>query len=102
MSDNTYVKREKDWRNGAIVYQVLVDRFSPSHHLKKKKLFYQFPRTLKPWDQKPEPGTFVKEAKYWSHELDFWGGDLQSVMSRLEYLTYLNIDCLYLNPIHES
>jgi glycosidase len=102
MSKNKFLLREKDWRNGAIVYQVLVDRFSPSKKLEDKKSFYQYPRTLKTWDQKPEPGTFVKEAKYWSHELDFWGGDIQSVIDQLDYLKFLNIDCLYLNPIHES
>jgi glycosidase len=102
MKENVYVKREKDWRNGAIVYQVLVDRFAPSKRIEEKKELYQYPRTLKTWDQKPEPGTFVKEAKYWSHELDFWGGDLQSVIDKIDYFKALNIDVLYLNPIHES
>lgn len=97
-----YKEREKDWRNGAIVYQILVDRFAPSKDIHSKKEFYQFPRTLKNWNELPKPGHFVKEAKYWSHELDFWGGDLKSVLSKLDYLKNLNIDVLYLNPIHES
>ena len=37
----------------------------------------------------------------WSHEIDFWGGDLRSLTSKLDYLTSdLGIDVLYLNPIH--
>ena len=32
-----YTQRERDWRNGAIVYQVLVDRFAPSAELDVKK-----------------------------------------------------------------
>lgn len=97
-----YKEREKDWRNGAIVYQVLVDRFYPSFDLNAKKELYQFPRTLCQWHELPKPGHFVKEASYWSHELDFWGGDLKSVLSQIEYFKELKIDVLYLNPIHES
>ncbi len=99
---NDYKEREKDWRNGAIVYQVLVDRFAPSEDMNSKKDLYQFPRTLRSWKELPKPGHFVKEAKYWSHELDFWGGDLRSVLSKIDYLKSMNIDVLYLNPIHES
>ncbi len=37
----TFAAREKDWRNGAIVYQVLVDRFAPSTRLtEKNRLIY--------------------------------------------------------------
>jgi glycosidase len=36
----------------------------------------------------------------WSHELDFWGGDLPGVTSKLGYLQDLGVDVLYLNPIH--
>jgi glycosidase len=38
----------------------------------------------------------------WSHELDFWGGDLPGVTSRLDYLQDLGVDVLYLNPIHSA
>jgi glycosidase len=34
------------------------------------------------------------------HELDFWGGDLQSLATRLDYVQALGADVLYLNPIH--
>jgi len=30
----------KDWRNGAIVYQVFVDRFAPSANLEAKRSLY--------------------------------------------------------------
>lgn len=33
---SVYEVREKDWRNGAIVYQILVDRFAPSANLAAK------------------------------------------------------------------
>lgn len=100
--ENIYIQREQDWRNGAIVYQVIVDRFSPSSTIEKKLALYQEPRKLRYWNETPEPGAFHHESRYWTHELDFWGGDLKSVMDRLDYFKELNIDVLYLNPIHES
>ena len=50
----------------------------------------------------PKPGTFLEDHRYWSHELDFWGGDLNSLNERLNYIKNLGMDVLYLNPIFES
>lgn len=100
--ENIYVKREQDWRNGAIVYQVLVDRFAPSLDLENKKHLYKHPKTLKTWEELPKRGKFVEDAKYWSHELEYWGGDLKSLMAKISYLKNLGVDVLYLNPIFES
>ena len=36
--------RERDWRNGAIVYQVIVDRFVPSAELEAKRGLYPPPK----------------------------------------------------------
>ena len=97
-----FEKREQDWRNGAIVYQVFVDRFSPSNEIDKKIDLYQSPKTLKKWDEIPQPGPFLKDIKYCQHELEYWGGDLKSVQDKLDYIKDLNVDVLYLNPIHKS
>lgn len=96
----TFMQRERDWRNGAIVYQVLVDRFSPSTRLRAKLGLYPPPKVLRGWSEVPKPGTYLPDAKLSSHELDFWGGDLQSLASRLGYVQQLGADVLYLNPIH--
>lgn len=100
--NNIYKNREKDWRNGALVYQVLVDRFHPAKDLDSKKHLYKFPKKLNPWTTLPTPGTFLEEQKYWSHELDYWGGDLESLTDHLDYIVSLGMDVLYLNPIVES
>ena len=34
--------------------------------------------------------------------LIFWGGDLRSLTNKIDYLSNLNIDVLYLNPIFDS
>ena len=91
--------REKDWRNGAIVYQVYVDRFAPSANLEAKRALYPAPKKLHAWTDLPTHGVYLPEAKVWSHEIDFWGGDLQSLRGKLDYIQGLGADVLYLNPI---
>ncbi|MBI5258435.1 MAG: glycoside hydrolase family 13 protein [Burkholderiales bacterium] len=92
--------REKDWRNGALVYQVLVDRFAPSARLEQKRHLYPAPKVLRRWDERPQRGHYLQSAGLWSHEIEFWGGDLQSLASRLDHVQQLGADALYLNPIH--
>jgi cyclomaltodextrinase len=91
--------REKDWRNGAVVYQVLVDRFAPAADLAAKRHLYPAPKTLHAWDETPAKGRYLPEHKLWSHEIAFWGGDLASTAGKLGYVQGLGADVLYLNPI---
>jgi glycosidase len=95
-----FAQRERDWRNGAIVYQVLVDRFAPSARLEAKRGLYPAPKVLRDWSEVPQPGTYLADAQLNSQELDFWGGDLASLSDRLDYVQHLGADVLYLNPIH--
>lgn len=102
MENNNYKEREKDWRNGAIVYQVIVDRFYPAKDLELHKNLYAYPKKLNSWQTLPKPGIFLEDYKYYSHELDFWGGNLNSLSEHIDYIVNLGIDVLYLNPIAES
>jgi glycosidase len=97
-----YDKRAADWRNGAVVYQVLVDRFAPSANLEAKRHLYPAPKTLRAWTEEPKRGTYLERERLWSHEIDFWGGDLASTQARLDYVQQLGADVLYLNPIHSG
>ncbi|MBT9488906.1 MAG: glycoside hydrolase family 13 protein [Rubrivivax sp.] len=92
--------RERDWRNGAIVYQIIVDRFVPPADLAAKRHLYPAPKTLRPWAEVPEPGPYLPDQKLAAHELHFWGGDLASATTRLDHIQALGADVLYLNPIH--
>ena len=92
--------READWRNGAVIYQVLVDRFAPPADLQAKRHLYPAPKVLRRWDEVPRQGHYLEAHKVWSHEIDFWGGDLASVADRLDHVAQLGADVLYLNPIH--
>ena len=91
--------REKDWRDGAVVYQVHVDRFAPAANLEAKRALYPAPKKLRAWTDLPTHGVYLPAAKVWSHEIDFWGGDLQSLRGKLDYIQGLGADVLYLNPI---
>ncbi len=94
--------REQDWRNGAIVYQVLADRFVPPANLEAKRALYPAPKVLQRWNEEAKPGKYLASSNLWSHELDFWSGDLAGVTSKLGYLNDLGVDVLYLNPIHRA
>ena len=100
--DARFARREADWRQGAIVYQVLVDRFAPAADLQAKRHHYAAPRRLRAWHESPAPGPYLPDEGLWSHELEFWGGDLQSLRARLDHVRALGADVLYLNPIHAA
>ncbi len=95
-----FAERERDWRNGAIVYQVLVDRFVPAANLEAKRALYPAPKVLRKWSETAKPGTYLEDAKLTSHEIDFWGGDLQSFRTKLDHIQALGATALYINPIH--
>jgi glycosidase len=97
---DTFLTREKDWRNGAIVYQVMVDRFAPSTRVEQKKHLYPAPKILRDWGEVPARGVLIPSLKLWSHEIDFWGGDLESLRGKVNYIQALGADVLYLCPIH--
>ena len=63
--NDLYERREADWRNGAVVYQVLVDRFAPSADLQAKRALYPAPRTLRDWGEAPRRGTYLEREGLW-------------------------------------
>lgn len=98
----TWQARATDWRNGAIVYQIFVDRFAVAPQPPKKKPPFRAPRRLLGWDKLPTRGRFLTEHRVWSHELEFWGGDLNGLISKLPYLEDLGVEVIYLNPIFKA
>lgn len=101
-AEHDYPSRARDWRIGPVVYQVFVDRFAPPESLDAKRHLYAPPRALKDWSDQPLPGKRVEGLGCHSHELEFWGGDLRSLASRLDYVRGIGVDVLYLNPIHAA
>ena len=102
LSMSNMESRAKDWRNGAIIYQIFVDRFVPPSNPAAKAKFYLEPRHFKNWNELPKGGHFDAKSDLWTHEMDFWGGDLKGIESKLGYIEGLGADILYMTPIHES
>ena len=100
--ENVFTQRDHDWRIGRIIYQVFVDRFAPSLNLDAKRDLYASPKTLKPWTELPSRGVKSLEVPHYTHELDFWGGDIPSLISKLSYIKQLGVDTLYINPIFDA
>ncbi len=99
---DTFARRAQDWRNGPVVYQVFVDRFAPAADLQAKRALYPAPRKLMTWDQTPKAGRLDPALGSYTHELEFWGGDLQSLRGRLDYVEGIGADVVYLNPIFKA
>ena len=91
--------RAHDWREGAVVYQVFVDRFVPPKSIEAKRRFIQPPRRLMHWSDAPKAGHNLASLGLWSHELDFGGGDLRGVSTKVDYIRSLGADVVYLTPI---
>ncbi|MBI5155589.1 hypothetical protein HZA57_10170, partial [Candidatus Poribacteria bacterium] len=94
--------RRSDWRFGHVIYQIFVDRFAPSTRLESKREHYAPPRVLRRWDEQPAKGQFNAAERVSAAELEFWGGDLDGVRRKLDYLHNLGVDVVYLNPIFEA
>jgi glycosidase len=92
-----YKKREKlpDWLYGGIFYQVFPDRFfrAGNNPAKADAVICHDPEKL--------PDLMRVKANNDKNNL-FYGGDLQGVTEKLDYLKTLGVTCLYLNPIFES
>lgn len=87
-----------EWAKGAVMYQILVDRFcngDPSNTVEDREYFYIGDTTvqIKDWNQNPATYMEIRE---------FYGGDLQGVMDKLDYLKDLGVEVIYFNPIFVS
>lgn len=86
-----------DWAKGAVMYQIFVDRFcngDPTNDVQSCEYVYI--------------GKPVYQVKDWSRNLStmdvgcFYGGDLQGVWDKLDYIKSLGVEVIYLNPVFVS
>ena len=86
-----------DWAKGAVMYQIYVDRFcngDVSNDVVDGEYVYI-----------GRPVSNVKEWEKYPNQMDvgyFYGGDLQGVWNKLDYLKNLGVDVIYFNPIFVS
>lgn len=86
-----------DWAKGAVMYQIYTDRFcqgSTSNNVVDREYNYieDYVSEVKDWNKYPA-AMGVRE---------FYGGDIQGIMSKLDYLADLGIEVIYLNPMFVS
>ena len=86
-----------DWAKGAVIYQIYVDRFrngDPANDVLTNEYQYIGDKTVRveDWDKYPA-AMGVRE---------FYGGDLQGVLDKMDYLQELGIDVIYFNPLFVS
>ena len=86
-----------DWAKGAIFYQIYVDRFcngDPTNDVLTNEYQYIGDKTVKVDDWNKYPAAMgVRE---------FYGGDLQGVLDKMDYLQELGVDVIYFNPLFVS
>ena len=86
-----------DWAKGAVMYQIYTERFcngDPSNDVENGEYFYVGGRTVKVDDWYKIPA--VDGTK------EFYGGDIQGIINKLDYLADLGIEAIYLNPMFVS
>jgi len=86
-----------DWAKGALQYQIFVDRFcngDRSNDVTDGEYYYcgGLVEAVDDWNTPPEDGDFRR----------FYGGDLQGVLDKLDYISSLGVEAIYFNPIFVS
>lgn len=86
-----------DWAKGAVMYQIFVDRFFNGDETNDVEdgeyIYIGEPCTrVKDWDKCP---AFMGVR-------EFYGGDLQGVLDKLDYLQDLGVEVIYFNPLFVS
>ncbi len=88
-----------EWLENTVFYQIFPDRFrngDPSNDVKPGEWSQgRFKTQARPWGAPLLP---YKEAG----NLDFYGGDLPGIVQKMDYLTDLGVNAIYLTPIFTS
>ena len=86
-----------EWAKGAVMYQIFTDRFcngSAKNDVKTNEYFYieQPVQAVADWNRPPQ-----------SMDVGcFYGGDLEGVRQKLDYLQSLGVEVIYFNPLFVS
>ncbi len=107
-----------DWMKNAVIYQIFPDRFydgdASNNHAQESargNVNYEFINDWYTLPENPEQEGILDKATYestgaywgdrnWSNEI--YGGDLEGITERIDYLKALGVTVIYLNPVFSS
>jgi len=107
-----------DWMKDAVIYQIFPDRFfngdesnDRAQEWARGEVDYEFITDWYTLPENPEQEGLLTEEEYkssgawygdgqWSNEI--YGGDLQGIIERIDYLKALGVNVIYLNPVFWS
>lgn len=86
-----------DWAKGAVMYQIYVDRFyngDKTNDVLSDEYTYidEHVQRIEDWDKYPS----AMDVR------SFYGGDLQGVIDKMDYLEDLGVEVIYFNPLFVS
>src|SRR5699024_3688221 len=92
------ISSTQELAKGTVMYQIYTDRFyngDPDNDVVTGEYYYLGARSEKveDWNQKPAKAMAIRE---------FYGGDLQGVLDKLDYLQELGVEVIYFNPLFVS
>lgn len=83
-----------DFAKGNIIYHIFVDRFNRADGVKTKRKY----RLHESFSESPE--VVSADGKYYAD--DFFGGNLNGIREKLDYLEELGVGIIYLSPIFKA
>lgn len=83
-----------DWAKQGVIYQIFADRFCKVGDVE----FHKRGRLHKDWCERPD---IAEDGKDYRAD-DFFGGNIEGIISKLDYIQSLGVKCIYLSPIFES
>lgn len=110
------VTQPPEWSKNVIWYQIFVERFNNGdstndpkpENIRTASDFYPIPDdwSVTPWKhnwyEQEEWAKKISKNFYGTLQLRRFGGDLQGVLDKLDYLSDLGITAIYLNPINDA
>lgn len=85
-----------DWIKGGVIYHIFADRFCMG--VDKNAVFDKRGAVLKKWG---EEVTIIDDDGVYRAN-DFYGGNFQGIIDKLDYLKSLGVTLIYLSPIFKS
>ena len=83
-----------NWAKRGVIYQIFADRFCKKGNIP----FTKRGRLHSDWYERPD---IAEDGKVYRAD-DFFGGNIEGIISKLDYIKSLGVKCIYLSPIFKS